>query len=204
MESKLIAFRDTDLHERITAKAKKDGKSFADTARDLMRWALDTRDSRIAEVQPFRGRTGLRLVDDPRGKGKSLNSVALRDNPLEQMYQDSQIDEHQREIGKHIARYFELARGNQVKTNAIGKERIDFSHPAKPVSRTRYELVTRQDYQEAVAFLREAREIVGAKHFAVLRRVLDYCQPTMQVEQFRAALNALAPLCGYANQKLAA
>jgi plasmid stability protein len=100
MASKLISFRDSDLYDRIAAKAAEDGRSFPDTARELMRLGLDTADNRVLpDVAPQRcyGKTGLRR------QGKSLYTVALRDDPLGQMREAGSIDNRQYECGMALS-----------------------------------------------------------------------------------------------------
>jgi plasmid stability protein len=205
MDDNLIAFRDTELKARIAEKAARDNKSFPDTCRDLLRFALDTTDNRpAADVIPFhpKNRTGTRVYDNPNGKGKSINTVALRDDPLGAMYEDGQLTKPQYDVAMHVARYFEIARGNQVKSNAIGKERIDSN--TLEVTRQRYALITAEHITEAKTFLRDVYKTIGVRRYQILHRVLDDGQPTMQVAEFAAALDKLASLCGYATERKAA
>jgi hypothetical protein len=129
-ESKLISFRDTDndLYDRIAAKAAKDGKPFPETARELIRFALDTEDNRNLpdNVVPF-SRFATRIVDNPDGKGKSLNTVALRDDPLGQMYDAGQIDDRQYDIGRTVEYHFTKWHGQNPRSNFPSRERISES-----------------------------------------------------------------------------
>jgi hypothetical protein len=202
-EQKLCSCRDTDLHDRIAERARRDNKSFSETMRQILRYGLEIPDNRIADnVVPFKSRTGTRVIDDPKSGGKSLNTLQLRDDPLGRMYDDGHLTRDQYEVGKYVARYFELARGNQVK--AFDPSRV-CAHPAHTtVERASYELIPREKQKEASDFLKDARRKLGWTRYDTLRRVLDDNQPTLQVAEFAAALNALAALCGFATQELAA
>jgi hypothetical protein len=215
-ESKLIAFRDTDLHDRISTKAAKDNKSFADTARDLVRFALDTEDNRALpdNVVPF-SRFGTRVVDNPNGKGKSLNTVALRDDPLGQMYDAGQIDERQYDIGRTVEHHFTKWHGQNPRSNFPSRERISESgvhgvwhkegeegklQLVKPDLRS---IPSADEVRQSKEFLRRTRERLGARAYQLVADVIYNKKPTLRAQQFGAALDKLAPLCGYA-ERLAA
>jgi hypothetical protein len=215
VESKLIAFRETDLYDRISAKAAKDNTSFADTARELIRFALDTTDNRIApEVIPFQGRTGIRVVDNPNGKGKSLNTVALRDDPLGAMYDAGDITEDQYAIGRIVEWHFRKWHGHNPRSNFPSRERVSESgvHGVWHAEDGKLQLTprdlssipTNDDVRQAREFLRKARETLGATPYQLVADVIYNKKPTLRVRQFGAALDKLAPLCGYATRQLAA
>jgi hypothetical protein len=203
-----------DLEARIQQRADKEGKSFSEAVRDGMQFWLDTTDNRIgADIIPFSGPTGVRLMDSTTNrKGKVLNTIALRDDPLGAMYDNNMIDDHQYEVGKHVAYHFEIARGNQPKSNQLMKENVQtfdddkaqFSLPVK----NRPKIWTLDDIRDARKFLRAAYRIVGSSRYAALRSALDHrdMEPAEPVNtsHFVQALNMLAPLCGYSNRALAA
>jgi hypothetical protein len=211
VESKLIAFRDTtELYDRIAEKAAKDNKSFPDTVRDLVQFALDTSDNRIAaEVIPFRTKTATRRF------GNSLNTVSLRDDPLGTMLEAGEITETQYEIGRAVEWHFRKWHGQNVRSNFPSRERISESGvhgvwhkegedgKLQLVPRDLRSIPTNDEVQQAREFLRQAHETLGATAYQLVADVIYNKKPTLRVQQFGAALDKLAPLCGYATAKAA-
>jgi hypothetical protein len=215
--SKLIAFRNTELHDRIAAKAAKDNKSFADTARDLIRFALDATDNRVLpdNVVSF-SRFGTRVVDNPNGKGKSVNTVSLRDDPIGQMYDAGQIDDRQYDIGRTVEYHFTKWHGQNPRSNFPSRERITESavhgvwhkegeegklQLVKPDLRS---IPSADEVRQSKEFLRRARDTLGWTAYKLVTDVVYNKKPTLRTPQFGAALDKLAPLCGYATERIAA
>jgi hypothetical protein len=209
VESKLISFRDTELYDRIAEKAAKDNKSFPDTCRDLMRFALETSDHGIeAEVIPFRTKTATRRF------GKSLNTVSLRDDPLGAMLEAREITETQYEIGRAVEWHFRKWHGQNVRSNFPSRERVsesgahgvwhDEAGKLQLTPRDLRSIPTNDEVAEAREFLRQAREVLGATAYQLVANVIYNKKPNLQTQQFGAVLNKLAPLCGYATERIAA
>jgi hypothetical protein len=209
VESKLIAFRDTELYDRIAERAAKDNKSFADTCRDLMRFALETTDNRIADnVIPFQTKTATRRF------GKSLNTVSLRDDPLGTMLEAGDITEAQYEIGRAVEWHFRQWHGQNVRSNFPSRERVSESGvhgvwhkedgKLQLTPRDLSSIPTNDEVAQAREFLRQARETLSATAYQLVADVIYNKKPTLRVQQFGAALDNLAPLCGYATHKQAA
>jgi hypothetical protein len=208
VESKLISFRDTELYDRIAEKAAKDNKSFPDTCRDLMRFALETTDHRIADnVVPFGTKVATRRF------GKSLNTVSLRDDPLGTMLEAGEITESQYEIGRAVEWHFRKWHGQNVRSNFPSRERVsesgahgvwhDEAGKLQLTPRDLSSIPTNDEVAEAREFLRQARETLGFAWYQLVANVIYNKKPTLKIEQFGAALNKLAPLCGYATAKAA-
>jgi hypothetical protein len=206
MASKLISFRDTDLYDRIVVKAAKDNRSFADTARGLMQLGLDCQDNRVLpDVAAGYGRTGLRIIAT--GPDKSLHTVALRDDPLGQMRDAGDIDNRQYEIGRHVEWHFLKWHGQSPRSNHPSRERISASRAGgvwhdgeglvkEQVTRDLSSIPTNDEAREAREFLRRVRETLGARAYQLVADVIYSKKPTLKVQQFAAALDRLAPLCG--------
>jgi hypothetical protein len=205
MASKLVSFRDSDLYERIHAKAAEDGRSFPDTARELMRLGLEIVDNRVLpDVAPQRGygKTGLRR------QGKSLNTVALRDDPLGQMRDAGDIDNRQYEIGRTVEWHFLKWHGQNPRSNWPSRERISESRVCGvwhgkddgKLDLTKLDLSsipTNDEVRQAKEFLRRAREMLGARAYQLIANAIYNKKPTLRVQQFATALERLAPLCGF-------
>jgi hypothetical protein len=209
VESKLISFRDTELYDRIAEKAARDNKSFPDTCRDLMQFALDTTDNRIADnVVPFGTKTATRRF------GKSLNTVSLRDEPLGTMLEAGEITETQYEIGRVVEWHFLKWHGQNVRSNFPSRERVSESGvhgvwhkedgKLQLTPRDLSSIPTNDEVAQAREFLRQAREALGFAWYQLIANVIYNKKPTLKTQQFGAALNKLAPLCGYATERIAA
>jgi hypothetical protein len=56
---------------------------------------------------------------------------------------------------------------------------------------------TNNEVQQAREFLRKAHDTLGKRIYRLVANVIYNKKPTLQVQQFAAALDKLAPLCGF-------
>lgn len=205
MKGKVLGFRlPNDLQEAFEEKRTVSNLSETDALCEAVRYWVEVKDNRIPEnVVPFRCKTATRIVD-----GKSLNTVALRDDPLGTMYHAGQLNGMQYDIGRAVEWHFTKWHGNQGRSNFPTKTRVDTSLKLDcKITFERFDptpIPTNDDVQQAREFLRQARETLGYTAYQLVADVIYNKKPTLKAKQFAAALDKLAPLCGYATERKAA
>jgi hypothetical protein len=197
-----------DLYNAFETKRKENNKSETDALCEAVRYWVEIKDNRIQpDMIPYK--TALRIVG-----GRSLNTVSLRDDPLGTMLEAGEITETQYEIGRAVEWHFRKWHGQNVRSNFPSRERVsesgahgvwhDEDGKLQLTPRDLRSIPTNDEVAEAREFLRQARETLGFAWYQLVANVIYNKKPTLKTQQFGAALNKLAPLCGYATHKQAA